>query len=76
MKAPKEKAKELFDKYYLTKDERGLCRINEFIAKQCALIAANDSEKLEYNVLKKFGFVTENYKSDYWQEVKKEIELL
>ena len=39
---PKEKAEELFDKFYLTKDERGLCRMNEYMAKQCALISVNN----------------------------------
>jgi len=47
-----------------------------FHAKQCALIAVEEAEKSEYNVLSKFGFVTENYKSDYWQQVKEEIEKL
>jgi hypothetical protein len=70
---PKEKAKHLYENY----------RVKCFghiayksITKQCALIAVEEAEKSEYNVLIKFGFVTENYKSDYWQEVKNEIEKL
>jgi hypothetical protein len=42
MKTPQEKAEELFDKFYLLKDEKGLCILNEFIAKQCALIAVDE----------------------------------
>jgi hypothetical protein len=38
--------------------------------KEGALIAADEAEKAEYNVLTKFGFVTEKYTSDYWKEVK------
>jgi hypothetical protein len=65
----KEKAEELHVGFWkLTNDSR--------IAKQCALIAVEEAEKSEYNVLIKFGFVTENYKSDYWQEVKQEIQKL
>jgi hypothetical protein len=74
MSNAKEKAKELVDKMYATQGpENG---ITEDEAKQCALIAVEEAEKSEYNVLIKFGFVTENYKSDYWQEVKQEIEKL
>ena len=69
--SPKEKAKELYEKYefvyiqnYTSKHE----------VKQCCLIAVEEAEKSEYNVLTKFGFVTENYTSDYWQLVKDEIE--
>jgi hypothetical protein len=69
MNKAKEKAEELVSVYFL---------LVQTIAqqKQCALIAAEEAEKSEYNVLIKFGFVTENYKSDYWQEVKYEIEKL
>jgi hypothetical protein len=69
---PKEKAQDLVDRYYWTFGDGYLGEQHI----QCALIAVDEAEKSEYNVLKKFGFVTENYKSDYWQEVKKEIELL
>jgi hypothetical protein len=65
----KEKAKELVDKFY--NEVKYMER-----AKQCALIAVDEAENSEYNVLKKFGFVTENYTSDYWQWVKDEIEKL
>lgn len=70
---PQEKTKELYEIYefvyiqnYTSKHE----------VKQCALLAAKEAEKSEYNVLMKFGFVTENYTSDYWQLVQDEIERL
>jgi hypothetical protein len=58
---PKEKAKELVDIYFIT-------IVDEFwsdyytIAKQCALIAV--------------GYIYEQECSEYWQEVKQEIEKL
>ena len=67
----KEKAKELLSAM------AWVCRDNgnyPNVAKQCAKIAVEEAEKSEYNVLEKFGFVTKNYTSDYWQEVKKELE--
>ena len=73
MITPKQKAKELFDNFYLTKDERGLCRLNEFIAKQCALIAVD--LKLDGD----FIYCGIEYGEDslgYWEQVKIEIEKL
>jgi hypothetical protein len=70
---PKEKAKDLVDKYYLTKDERGLCRLNEFIAKQCASIAVDlllDSLDWDYFELEV------GIEHKYWKKVKQEIEKL
>lgn len=76
----KEKADELIDKMYYIgryddKEDYNPAMAWER-AKQCALIAVDEAEKSEYNVLTKFGFVTENYTSDYWQQVKSEIEKL
>jgi hypothetical protein len=73
---PKEKAKQLVDKYIALTDGWVYGISNWEHKKKCALIAVDESEKSEYNVLIKFGFVTENYKSDYWQQVKTEIENL
>ena len=67
---PQEKAKELVNKYLQVYDGRLP------IAKQCALIAVDEAEKSEYNVLEKFEFVSQKYTSAYWQEVKQEIENL
>jgi hypothetical protein len=56
--SPKEKAKELIDKFTQTNG-------NSFFAKECALIAVDEILKL------KLQEVYQN--SDYWQEVKQEI---
>ena len=70
---PKEKAKELIEKYRdvsisFVDSIEGTCdiRINNEDAKECALIAVDEILKLDI------------YKSDqwYWEEVKEEIELL
>ncbi len=60
---PKEKAKELFNKFYMAipGDEMGECYES---SKQCALIAVNE-------------ILNEPDSSEgYWQEVKQEIEKL
>jgi len=73
---PKEKAKELVDKFRMNVLDYGGSGLNTFKAKQCALIAADEGEKSEYNVLAKFKFVRQKYTSAYWNEVKQEIEQL
>ena len=60
---PKEKAKELFNKFYMAipSDEMGKCYES---SKQCALIAVNE-------------ILNEPDSSEgYWQEVKQELEKL
>lgn len=61
---PKEKAEELFEKYY---DYLGM---HDSIAKECALIAVDEI----------INFMTPETDSkeafEYWEEVKKEIEAL
>lgn len=66
---PKEKAIELLDKFIQVNG-------NSFFAKECVLIAIKEAEKSEYNVLTKFGFVTEKYTSDYWRQVENELSIL
>jgi hypothetical protein len=72
---PKEKAKELLDKYYIICQEfteEIQCSIQ---AKQCALIAVDEliiSTCVSSRV--KSDFI--NYDRQYWQEVKQEIEKL
>jgi hypothetical protein len=67
---PKEKAKELYDKFYMAipSDEMGL---SDEAAKQCALIAVNE-------ILKAVNNPDETYlmkhSVNYWTEVKQEIE--
>ena len=74
---PKEKAKELVNKFYSKVDEERLL-VNKYWsnAKCCALIAVD--EILEY--IPKFeygqGEKTTTTEYDYWQEVKQEIENL
>lgn len=83
--SPQEKAQELVDKFkdyvhgyvgssMLTNYEYPEQILSQ--AKKASLIAVEEAEKSEYNVLTKFGFVTEKYTSDYWQLVKDEIERL
>jgi hypothetical protein len=42
MKTAKEKAEELVEKIYLIEDARGLCILDKYTAKQCALIAVDE----------------------------------
>ena len=67
---PKEKAKELFEKYY---DYLGM---HDSISKQCALIAVD--ELIESHLI-----LTTTHESEpsircktYWKEVKQEIEII
>ena len=63
---PKEKAIELFNKYNeLSKDYTRGVSINEF-AKQCALIAVDELIKNSHS----------DKRTEYWQEVKHEINQL
>ena len=65
---PKEKAEELFFKF--RKLESGESWINNTNAKQCALIAVDE-------ILNNDGFTRlDIYLTEYWQEVKQEIEKL
>ena len=65
---PKEKAKELVDKfmeYSDAADEHGF-------AKQCALIAVDEiMDAIDWH-----GFETPNKEIEYWEEVKQEIQKL
>ena len=58
---PKEKAKELVDKY-----DETLIYLPRFVAKQCALIAVNEI----------LGYMGADRGTDFWQNVKIEIEQL
>lgn len=60
---PKEKAQELFCKFYLVKDATGFVKITIHEAKQCALIAVDE-------ILKEVDI----YELQFWQQVKNEIE--
>jgi hypothetical protein len=71
---PKEKAKDLFNKFIEFSqdwDEVDGYIVNKYNAKQCALIAVNEliEQEQKYN---NGSF----YPSNYWSEVKQEIEKL
>lgn len=70
---PKDKAKEFIEKFYLIKDERGLCRLNEYIAIHCAIIAVDEIIKT-LKEIESYKDVNPNMPIDYWQEVKTEIQ--
>jgi len=69
----KEYAEELFDSFYLIPDERGICRMNEYIAKQCALLSLEMSIK-EINKFNRHGGF--QHRIDSLKKVKQEIEKL
>ena len=73
---PKEKAKELFKKYSKGKDEHGwaLCEFDS-CAKICALIAVDEIINCTLPCCE-FGGEINYLTSEYWDEVKQEIELL
>ena len=75
----KEKAEQLFYKFFLIKDEvYDECRMHENEAKQCALIAVDEIMKSVGSV----GYGKHENKMDfteffkYWHEVKQELEKL
>ena len=74
MMTPKEKAKQLFDKFYYVKDEQGFHSVNKYRAKQCALIAVN--EILDFMLIELKWDEKYNGNVIYWKEVKQEIEKL
>jgi hypothetical protein len=74
---PKEKAKELFDKYFLLSESATdknlgwvISVLNKGLSKQCALIAVD--EVLNFINTDAFSYTNE----EYWEEVKQEIEKL
>jgi hypothetical protein len=70
---PKEKAKELYNKFYNTSSHPHHVESRKNNAKQCALIAVD--EIINTHLLSEkniFGI----HPVDYWQEVKQEIEAL
>jgi hypothetical protein len=63
---PKEKADELYWKYYQLVADSGY---PENLAKECALIAVDE-------LIYETQFEVPNVRQKYWQQVKKELELL
>ena len=80
---PKEKAQELIDAFYqhLPLEENVITSDGVLSweydgwenAKQCALIAVDEIINLNYNLLEYYGNLSS---TEYWQEVKQEIEKL
>ena len=72
---PKEKAEELVDKFYYIPNSQGIFMMQDYQAKECALIAVDEiinlSEFLDKDNTKWVVFDTK-----YWEEVKQEIEKL
>jgi hypothetical protein len=66
---PKEKAQELYNKFYNTSSHQHHVESRKDNAKQCALIAVDEILKVSTF----FKLITE---TEYWNEVKKEIEAL
>jgi hypothetical protein len=65
---PKEKARELVDKFYQQAPLEDIkFYSNDVMAKDCALIAVDEIEKEIFTYYERF---------DYWKEVKQEIEKL
>lgn len=74
---PHEKAKELFDKFYIdVLDREGTSAMNGFEAKQCALIAVDEIMKIVPSVYLTDDNEIHSGHYQYWQEVKQEIEKL
>jgi hypothetical protein len=71
---PEEKAEEIFNKYANAIYQRALTVMQYEICKQCALIAVDEILSDYKNYLMHEN--TEYKGLMYWQEVKKEIELL
>lgn len=64
---PKEKAEELVRKYYTFGIRKEGQTLSWYECKQCALIAVDETINAD---------LSDTYESDYWQQVKKEIENL
>lgn len=77
----KEKAKELYNKFYNTDSHGNSVKVRESLAKQCALIAVDEIlEELEYRkqIIDDYDYLFDwdNIVIGFWQEVKQEIEKL
>ena len=73
---PKEKAKELVDKFHMkVLDRDGTSAMNGFEVKQCALIAVDEIlTVVNFYEKQNCRLLIDNMKVLYWQEVKQEIE--
>jgi hypothetical protein len=75
---PKEKAEELFAKYYNRIDynlSEEYSLLEKFVVKQCALIAVDEIID-SYTKEKSYGYIVSDKIIPYWEQVKQEIEKL
>jgi hypothetical protein len=68
----KEKAIELYNKFYNTSSHPHHVETRQQIAKQCAMITVDE---IMY-ILDKEGYYEDDNKMRYWEEVKQELEKL
>lgn len=74
MKSPKEKAKELVNKYIIELNYKLPLKDCDYLAEQCALIAVDEIIKeLQNNLYDSYYYYRQE---DYWEEVKQEIKKL
>ena len=73
---PKEKAEELVDKFYYIPNSQGIFMMQDYQAKECALIAVDEilDELLEIVTVTSSKYIIKHI--NYYQEIKQEIELL
>ena len=70
---PKEKAEELVDKFYYIPNSQGIFMMQDYQAKECALIAVDE---IIANIEPSVSMDVIEARVNYWQEVKQEIENL
>ncbi|MFM2203248.1 MAG: hypothetical protein RLZZ605_212 [Bacteroidota bacterium] len=70
---PRQKAKDLYNKFHKVTNSQGICKMTKVQSKQCALIAVDE-------ILNNFGTLTEGKQHyaahctiEFYQEVKQEI---
>ena len=73
---PKEKAKELVDKFWYVEPEESCDGMEYQMAQQCALIAVNEIEEELYNWIGGDNHSWQLQRMEYFKIVKKEIEKL
>lgn len=73
---PKEKAQEIFNKFYFAQDKDGFYSVSKYRARECAYIALDEIigqwEYIDTYLANGSGDLNPNLK--YWYEVKKEVQ--
>lgn len=77
MLTPKEKAEELFNKFYYAKDQDGFHSMNKHRAVECAIIAVNQILQIQTLRSTKMSAKLDRYSEsdsvEYWNEVLTEL---